>query len=96
MKRFFLIMTILGGIVVATKAQDSKAITEFNKTLKAYFELKNALAADNVNLAGTSAKNLLTGLKTFPVKTLTVGQQAEWKKQAIELQQSAAPIVMEK
>ena len=95
MKKIVLIIVLFSAGVCCVKAQNVTKI-EFNKTLKAYFDLKNALATDNVNLAGMGAKSLLTSLKTFPVKALTATQQAEWNKQTGELQKYADPIVMEK
>lgn len=96
MKRLFLIITFISGMMMTTMAQDVKVKTGFDQTLKAYFDLKNALAADNASLAETKANSLLLALKTFPVKNLTAAQQAEWKKQTIEIQRYTAPIVAEK
>lgn len=96
MKKLFLILTIISGIMGTTKAQDAKTKASFEQTLKTYFDLKNALATDNVNLAATKASSLLGALKAFPVKNLTSAQQAEWKKQSSEIQRYTAPIVAEK
>lgn len=96
MKRIFLIITIIGGLVIPAKAQKENVGAEFNKTLKAYFELKNGLATDNVNKAGIGARSLLASLKAFPVKSLTASQQQEWEKQRAEIKKYAEPMVMEK
>jgi len=96
MKKILLIIILLGSTILVANAQNAVTKREFNKTLQAYFDTKNALATDNVNLAGTAAKSLLAGLQTFPVKTLTTAQQAQWKVQAEALQKAASPIVLEK
>lgn len=97
MKKLTIIIALLTFTITGiTKAQSVVAKREFNNTLKAYFETKNALAKDDVALAGTSAKRLLTNIADFPVKTLTEAQQTEWKKQSEELKKFAAPIVDEK
>lgn len=97
MKKVFVIVALLSiTISSAVKAQSAVAKSQFNNTLKAYFDTKNALAKDNVDLAGTSAKSLTATIAAFPVKTLTAAQQAEWKKQTVELKKYATPIVAEK
>jgi hypothetical protein len=97
MKKIVVMMAVIGTLILSTvQAQDSTARTEFNKMLSAYFDMKNALATDNVNLAGTSAKSLLTSLKTFPIKKLPVVQHADWKAQTAEIKKFTEPIVFEK
>jgi hypothetical protein len=96
MKQFFLIITIISGLLQPIKAQKSNDKTEFENALKTYFKLKNGLAADDVNKASTGSKELLASLKTFPIKTLTLPQQEELKKQLIEIQKYAALIVTER
>jgi hypothetical protein len=93
MKKIFLIIAVLSATISLSHAQDAKAKTEFNKTLTAYFNTKNALAKDNAALASTGAKSLLTSLSTFPVKTLTAAQQTVWKTQAEEIKKSATAMV---
>jgi hypothetical protein len=97
MKKIFFILILIGAIgPFSANAQQLAIRTEFNKMLSAYFDLKNALATDNVNLAGIGAKKLLTSLKTFPVKKLSDSQQNDWKLKAAELKKHAEPIVTEK
>ncbi len=97
MKKVLIIITVLSiAITSAVKAQSTVAKREFNNTLKAYFDIKNALSKDNVATAGVGAKALTDNIAAFPIKTLTVAQQAEWKKQTVELKKYATPIVTEK
>jgi hypothetical protein len=92
MKKIILILSIIGSLAFSAKAQK----VEFNKTLKSYFDLKNALATDNVEMANTNAKILLTAIKSFPVQKLGVHQQEEWKKYIDELKKNISAIVSEK
>ncbi len=97
MKKVLIIITVLSIAITSTvKAQSTVAKREFNNTLKAYFDIKNALSKDNVATAGVGAKALTDNIAAFPIKTLTVAQQAEWKKQTVELKKYATPIVTEK
>lgn len=97
MKKLFIIIALFSvGISANLKAQSTVAKREFNNTLKAYFEAKNALATDNVAQAGAAAQGLLSNITAFPVKTLAAAQQAEWTKQTAEIRKFAAPMVKEK
>ena len=96
MKQLILIIAFIGTSILTVSAQNTIKKSEFNKTLQAYFEIKNALATDNVDLAATGAKTLEARLKTFPVKTLTAVQQVEWKKRAIELQKALSALAVDK
>lgn len=95
-KTSLLIAVIFTAFTTITKAQSEVAKKEFNKTLIAYFETKNALAKDNVSLAATSAKGLSTSLTAFPVKSLSAAQQSMWKTQAAEIKKAADAIVLQK
>lgn len=96
MKRIILIIAVLTATILNSNAQSVVAKREFNHTLKAYFDTKNALAKDDVTLASIGAKSLLTNIESFPVKTLTAVQQTLWKAQTAEITKSATAIVGEK
>ncbi|MBB2146218.1 DUF3347 domain-containing protein [Pedobacter sp. LMG 31464] len=96
MKRILLIITILTGTFILTKAQSIDAKKGFNKTLQAYFDTKNALAKDDVRLANMSAKGLTIALTTFPVESLSATQQTVWKTQTAQIIKSADAIVLQK
>lgn len=97
MKTIFLIITVLTtSILSLVEAQDLKTKAAFNKTLTAYFDTKNALAKDNVGLASTSAKSLLTSLVAFPVKSLSNAQQTIWKTQVEEIKNAANALASQK
>ncbi len=89
-------MVISTSILSSAYAQNTTAKTAFNKTLTAYFDTKNALAKDNVNLAKTGAKNLLSSLTAFPVKALPSSQQLIWHAQVEEIKKAANAIVGQK
>lgn len=95
-KTSLLIAVIFTAFTTITKGQGEVAKKEFNKTLTAYFEAKNALAKDNVSLAAASAKGLATSLTTFPVQSLTASQQTIWKAQAEVIKKAADAIVLQK
>lgn len=95
MKRV-VIIALLMATTATIKAQSIVAKREFNNTLKAYFETKNALAKDNASLANESVKGLLTNLNGFPVKTLSTAQQTVWKTEAEIIKKAAVAISTEK
>ncbi|TKC12610.1 DUF3347 domain-containing protein [Pedobacter polaris] len=97
MKKTLLILAVIfTAVTTITKAQSEAVKKEFNKTLMAYFDTKNALAKDNVNLAAIGAKDLATALTGFPVKSLSAAQQITWKTQATEIKKAADAIVLQK
>lgn len=93
MKKILIVTAILFTTVLSANAQ-TKA--EFNKTLNAYFNTKNALAKDNVALAGASAKTLLSSVEKLSSKQLTTEQRADFDKQKGEIKKYVEPIVTEK
>lgn len=93
------ILSIIALVVVSTftaSAQSVVAKREFNNTLKAYFETKNALAKDNAPLASESVKALLSNITAFPVKTLSESQMVLWKIEAEKIKKAALEISAEK
>lgn len=96
MKRIVFLALFCCVLTPFVNAQSVVAKREFNNALKAYFDTKNALAKDDVALAGIGAKNLLAVVNAFPVKTLNEIQQTAWKTQGEELKKYASPIIAEK
>ncbi len=97
MKKLLVIVALLSFTVSTfTKAQSVVAKREFNNTLKAYFEAKNALAKDNAVLASESVKGLIKNIDEFPVKTLSAEQQVLWKDEAAAIKKAALAISTEK
>ncbi len=96
MKKIIVIIALFVATAVTATAQSVVAKREFNNTLKAYFETKNALAKDNAAKASESVKVLTSNLANFPVKTLSEGQQAIWKVEAEKIKKSAVEIASEK
>ena len=97
MKKVIVIIAVLTiGLITFASAQSVVAKREFNNTLKAYFEAKNALAKDNAGLASESIKTLITNIDGFPVKTLSESQQALWKTEAEVIKKAAVAISTEK
>ena len=96
MKKVLVIITLLIVTVVSVNAQSVVAKREFNNTLKAYFETKNALAKDNASLANETVKAIIKNIDEFPVKTLSAAQQTLWTKEAEAIKKSALAISTEK
>ena len=97
MKKLLVIVALLSFTVATfTRAQSVVAKREFNNTLKAYFEAKNALAKDNAVLASESVKGLIKNIDEFPVKTLSAEQQVLWKDEAAAIKKAALAISTEK
>lgn len=97
MKKILIFVALLSFTISSvTKAQSAVAKREFNNTLKAYFESKNALAKDNASLATTSVAGLIKNIEEFPVKTLSADQQLLWKTESEAIKKAAAAISTEK
>lgn len=96
MKKIVVMISLLIVAVLTANAQSVVAKREFNNTLKAYFEAKNALAKDNATLASESVKTLIKNINEFPVKTLSATQQTLWTKEAEVIKKSALAISTEK
>jgi len=96
MKKIVVMISLLIIAVLTANAQSVVAKREFNNTLKAYFEAKNALAKDNATLASESVKTLIKNINEFPVKTLSATQQTLWTKEAEVIKKSALAISTEK
>lgn len=96
MKKIVVMISLLIVAVLTANAQSVVAKREFNNTLKAYFEAKNALAKDNATLASESVKTLIKNINEFPIKTLSATQQTLWTKEAEVIKKSALAISTEK
>jgi flagella basal body P-ring formation protein FlgA len=93
MKKIIFVMAVMfTAFTTSIKAQNVDAKKEFNNTLNAYFDTKNALTKDNADLASASAKNLLASIKNFPVKALILSQQTTWKTETVAINKAAIAI----
>ncbi|MEJ5993845.1 DUF3347 domain-containing protein [Pedobacter sp. Du54] len=96
MNKIITIVALFMATILTTNAQGVSAKKEFNNTLNAYFETKNALAKDNASLASESVKRLIKTIDNFPVKSISAEQQAIWKKESEIIKKSALEIDSEK
>ncbi|RZK43959.1 MAG: DUF3347 domain-containing protein [Pedobacter sp.] len=96
MKKIISVFALLVLTNFAVSAQSIVAKREFNNTLKAYFNMKNALAKDNATLASETVVALVSNLDEFPVKTLTEAQQTLWKTESAAMKKAAGEIAKEK
>ncbi|RZK50633.1 MAG: DUF3347 domain-containing protein [Pedobacter sp.] len=95
--KYISILTLLIGFNISlSQAQSVVAKREFNNTLKAYFEAKNALSKDQVEAAELASQKLIKVISEFPVKTLSESQQALWKKESAIILSGAKELVGEK
>ena len=92
MKKMSVIIALFMATSIAIQAQSVVAKREFNNTLNAYFDIKNALAKDNTSKANESAKTLADNIAGFPIKTLTTEQQLLWKTEAETIRKAAVLI----
>lgn len=97
MKRILVLIAVFSiAIFSVAKAQTATTKTEFDKTLNAYFNIKNALAKDNATLASQNTKALLTNIESFPTKKLSASQQVLWKTETAKIKTAALAISNEK
>lgn len=96
MKKNVVIIALLIVSAFTANAQSVVAKREFNNTLKAYYETKNALAKDNAVLASQTAKALIKNIDEFPVKTLSAAQQTLWQTESETIRKAALAISTEK
>ncbi len=97
MKKILIVVALLSFTITSvTKAQSDVAKREFNNTLKAYFDAKNALAKDSATLASTSVLVLVKNMDEFPVKSLSADQQKLWETESKEIKKTALAISTEK
>ena len=90
-------MAVISSVIFSVaKAQTATTKTDFDKTLNAYFNLKNNLAKDDATLARQNAKALLANIESFPTSKLSASQQALWKTEAAKIKTSALAISNEK
>ncbi len=96
MNKIIVIIALFVATTFTANAQSVVAKREFNNTLKAYFETKNALAKDNASKASESVKTLTSNLDNFPVKTLSEAQQTVWKIEAEKIKKASLAIATDK
>ena len=96
MNKIIPLIALFVAIVITTNAQSVVAKREFNNTLKAYFETKNALAKDDASKASERVKALTRNLEKFPVKSLTAAQQTLWKAEIEAIKKAGLAIATEK
>ena len=96
MRKIVIVIALFMAVAFTTSAQSVVAKREFNNTLKAYFETKNALAKDNAPLACESVKVLINNIAEFPVKTLSEAQQVVWKTESEKIKKAALEMTTEK
>lgn len=92
MKRITVLMILMVALMLNVNAQSEVAKREFNNTLKAYFEAKNAFAKDDGIKAKQQIKALVEVIDNFPVKTLNAEQSALWKAETETIKKSAVAI----
>ena len=99
MKKLFVIQIlclVLGAIYAQDKPVTQKAApdlkVQFAPVLSAYLDLKDALVADNGNLAATKGKALYMSLQNLETKTWTIKQRTTYDDVAKKLETDAEHI----
>ena len=95
-KKILFVLLCSTAFCVRTNAQATSQKVAFNNTLKSYFDVKNALATDNVAKSNSAAKELLTSLKSFPSAKLPTAQLSVWKAELTQLNKFVAPMTVGK
>ncbi len=85
------IKSLIIALIVLTspaqiKAQAVTANTAVNNMVAAYYGVKNALTADNNNLAQTNAKALVAAINAVPMDKFTADQHKLWMAYTAKLQ----------
>ncbi|WP_295800606.1 DUF3347 domain-containing protein [Mucilaginibacter sp.] len=85
------IKSLIIALIVLTsstqiKAQAVTTSTAVNNVVTAYYGVKNALTADNNNLAQASAKALLAAITAVPMDKFTADQHNLWMSYSTKLQ----------
>ena len=96
MNKIITLIALFMATIGTANAQGVSAKKEFNGTLNAYFETKNALAKDNASQASETVKSLVKSIDNFPVKGLSTEQQAIWKKETEIVKKAALEMSTEK
>ena len=96
MKKIITLIALFVATTLTVNSQGVSAKKEFNSTLNAYFETKNALAKDNALQASERVKSLIKTIDNFPVKDLAAEQQATWKKETEVVRKAALEMSIEK
>ena len=85
------IKSLIIALIVLTattqiKAQPVSANMGVNNVVAAYYGVKNALTADNNNLAQTNAKALVAAISAVPMDKFTADQHKLWMAYSTKLQ----------
>jgi len=96
MNKIITLIALFVATTLTAHAQNASANKEFNTTLNAYFETKNALAKDDALRASERVKHLAKTIENFPVSRLSTEQQGTWKKETEVIRKAALEISTEK
>lgn len=75
-------MAIIAIATTKLTFAQSKTDAAFNQLLTAYYDLKNALATDKMEIAKEKVKSLSARVDAIPHKDLSASQHALWMEQA--------------
>ncbi|MDQ1140879.1 DUF3347 domain-containing protein [Pedobacter agri] len=82
MKKIMMMMVIIAIATTKLTFAQSKTDVAFNQLLTAYYDVKNALAADKKDVAKEKVKVLSAKVDAIPHKDLPSAQHTTWMEQA--------------
>ena len=92
MKKIMIMVAIIAIATTKITFAQSKTDAGFNQLLTAYYDVKNALATDNKDLATEKAKALSAKVDAIPHKDLPATQHMPWMEQAKVIKAKAAEL----
>ncbi len=93
MKKILGLIAIIAFATTTLSYAQSKTDLALNKVLSTYYEVKNALATDNKDLAIQKVKVLTTNVNAVPHLDLPANQHKIWMEQAAIIKSKAAQLV---
>jgi len=96
MKKIMIMVAILAIATTKLTFAQSKTDAAFNQLLTAYYDVKNALAADKQALAAENVKVLSAKVDAIPHKELPGAQHTLWMEQAKLIKAKAAELAVAK
>ncbi|KQR71906.1 DUF3347 domain-containing protein [Pedobacter sp. Leaf176] len=93
MKKIMIILAIIAIATTKLTFAQTKTDAAFNQLLRAYYDVKNALATDKKDLAAETAKALSIKVDAIPHKNLPAAQHTIWMEQAKTIKAKATELV---
>lgn len=96
MKKIFLMVAVMAIFSTQFSFAETKTNVALNQVLKAYFDLKNALATDSKEVAVEKSKVLLIKIAEVPHKELPETEHQLWMEQSALMTVKAKELIVAK